>query len=122
MEKLPTELAYDTYSPTRVPSGVTVGSPTGTTSKTVTRKVMGTLKEGESIELLLTTKVVQMPAEGQQVKNVACLVVSGKETCDEEIIIPCTKSSLWIKKTFADGSTTEKLVKVGDTIEYKISF
>jgi fimbrial isopeptide formation D2 family protein len=81
-DKLPAELAYESYVPFKVPSGITVNPPTGTTTKIITWKVDGTLKEGETIELEVITKVVKMPVYNQKVENVACLVIAGREECD----------------------------------------
>ena len=86
VDKLPEELGYDSYVVVSKPSGITVNAPTGTSTKTINWKVDGTLNEGETIELKVTTKVVKMPADNQKVENVACLVVSGTEICDEEYI------------------------------------
>jgi len=82
-----------------------------------------------------------MPKPGEIITNVACLVidkdVEKKKNTDknkkktttttEEVEVVCDEAvakgpDLWIKKTFSDGTTEPKVVKVGDEIEYKISF
>jgi len=86
---------------------------------TVSWKVKWTLKEGDNVEIYLTTYAKEMP--DKKYKNVLCVSPEDKpedKKCEDE---PIHAPDLRIKKSFTDW-TKKKTAKIWDEIAYKVTF
>jgi uncharacterized repeat protein (TIGR01451 family)/fimbrial isopeptide formation D2 family protein len=125
VDGIPVQLEYLTSQVVHAPSGVSVSTPaisSVSTGTLVTWNVNGRVSGDEYVHIKVTTKVVIMPKPGEVIKNLACLVLDQERQLCDEATTTSNKPSLWIKKTFSDGSTVGKVVKVGDIVEYRIDF
>ncbi len=68
---LPNQLEYADYS-VLTANGTTI-SLQGVVGQVITWKVTGTLLQNQKVELLLTTRVVILPAPNENIINVACV-------------------------------------------------
>jgi len=88
---LPSQLEYVNYS-VLTSNGTTVSLQTISPSvpQTVTRKVMGTLPQNQSVVLELTTRVISLPPALAEIKNVACVQIltgiSGNSTSGGTVV------------------------------------
>jgi fimbrial isopeptide formation D2 family protein len=70
-DTLPDQLEYVNY--TVVTSNDTTVSLRGIVGQIITWKVMGTLLQNQHIEIILTTRVIILPEQGEDIINVACV-------------------------------------------------
>ena len=121
-DKLPKVLSYVSYT-SDLPNGVTMNAnqPIKTNNdKTIQWKTTWTLKEWESIKLVVKTKVDEMPKKSDNYQNVAC--AEAEWVSDD--CVPVTVPYLRIKKYIMDWNqkVTQKNVKIWEEIEYRIEF
>jgi len=126
-DDVPVQLEYVSFEKIYLPNGVTISSPTvsDTTSEgtTVTWNVNGIVAGDEYVHIRVETKVVIMPLPGEEIKNIACLILdkkSKKQVCDEATTTPGDSTipgELSIAKTLIGNGI---VMKTGDLIKWQI--